>query len=114
VTYDANANAPEQFEQVRRIMIHDDTRGGYRPAVIGWWDQRGYTHCTECPPEPLEQDERGYPFPIAADNSAVVGLSDESDRCDTCGVSLLAAALERFTYDRSSGSHRYIGDRKAA
>lgn len=82
----------ELFGQVRRLKEHDDTRGGYVPVVIGWWDRRGYTHCLECPPETLERDDRGYPDRIYCDNSAVI----DADRCDYCASSLMSAALERF------------------
>ena len=80
------------FDEVRRFKVHDDTHGGYLPAVIGYWDRRGYTYCLDHAPETLERDDRGYPHPVDADNSAA-----EGDRCDWpgCGVSLLAAALDR-------------------
>lgn len=84
------ADESELFDEVRRLMVHDDIHGGYVPVVIGWWDRRGCTHCLECAPEDTAPDDRGYPAAIWADNSAA-----EGDRCDTCGVSILAAALAR-------------------
>ena len=86
------ADETELFDQVRRFVVHDDTHGGYRPVVVGYWDARGYTFCLDCMPEPAAPDDRGYPFPIAGDNGAVEGCT-----CDWpgCGVSLLAAAIGR-------------------
>ena len=77
-----------RFAQVRRFMVHDDTHGGYRNVVIGYWDARGWTWCLDHAPDYVTQD--GYP--IAGDNSAAEGCT-----CDSadCGVSLLAAAIER-------------------
>lgn len=92
------------FDQVRRIMVHDDVRGGYYWPAIGYWDRLGNTHCLGCLPETLERDDRGYPSGITSDNSAAI-----SDTCDTCGVSLLVAALEQWTYDRTTGAHKYTG-----
>ena len=89
------------FDTVRRITV-PGPHHGYQPPVIGWWDRLGYTHCNECPPVSLERDDRGYPDAISGDNCAVTGV-----RCDTCGVSLLAAALERWQYDRQHGYHVY-------
>ena len=96
MTYALNVDEWPLFDQVRRFTEHDDLRGGYRPVVIGHWDRLGYTHCLDCPPETLEQDDRGYPFPITCDNSAVIG-----DRCDSCSSPLLSAAAERFGKKRA-------------
>ena len=79
------------FDQVRRLTVPNPRGYGYVPPVIGHWDRTGRTHCLDCMPETGEQDERGYPSPIDAGNSAA-----EGDRCDFCGASLLAAALARF------------------
>ena len=82
----------ELFAQVRRFTVHDDMHGGFVPVVIGYWDRSGSTRCLDHAPEDITPDDRGYPFAIWCDNSAV-----EGDRCDWpgCGVSLLAAAVER-------------------
>ena len=77
------------FDKVRRLTVHDDIRGGYRPVVIGYWCQRGYTWCPQCLPDPAELT--GRTDAINGDNCAA-----EGERCDFCGSSLLAAALERF------------------
>ena len=74
------------FDKVRRLVVHDDTRGGYRPVVIGYWDQRGYTHCTAC--FPGAENLPGRTDDISGDNCAA-----EGERCDFCGASLLALAL---------------------
>jgi hypothetical protein len=75
------------FEQVRRLLVRDDLRGGFVPVVIGYWDQRGYTYCTTCiPPAPLP----GRTDEISGDNCAAIGV-----RCDFCGVSILKAALAK-------------------
>ena len=73
--------------RVRRLVVHHP-HGGYCPVTIGYWDQRGYTHCTTCLPDPVVL--RGRTDAISGDNCAA-----EGERCDFCGVSLLAAALEK-------------------
>ena len=57
------------------------------PPVIGWWDSTGRTHCLDHPIETPGTDDTE----IDAGNSAAIGC-----RCDTCQVSILAAALARF------------------
>ena len=82
--------------RVRRLVVHHP-HGGYCPVTIGYWDQRGYTHCTTCLPDPVVL--RGRTDAISGDNCAA-----EGERCDFCGVSLLAAALEKHGgADRNTG-----------
>lgn len=77
------------FDQARRLTV-PGPHGGYRPPVIGHWVERPpRTHCLDCPPEPVEPPARIDP--IDAGNGAA-----EGERCDFCGVVLLAAALEKF------------------
>lgn len=90
MTYDLGLYEDDLFDKVRRLKV-PAPGGGFMPPVIGYWDRLGYTHCLSCSPETTDRDEHGYPSPIDADNSAVI-----SDRCDSCGASILAAALARF------------------
>ena len=85
---DTEVDETALFDQVRRLVTHHP-HGGYVPVTIGYWDQRGYTHCTACTPDPIVL--RGRTDAISGDNCAA-----EGERCDFCGVGLLAAALERF------------------
>jgi hypothetical protein len=73
------------YDKVRRLRVHDDVHGGYPEAVIGWWDQRGYTYCLDC-----LTDDAPDPFAIDSGNSAANGES-----CDFCHVNLQEAALKR-------------------
>lgn len=73
----------ELYDQVRRLRVHDDVRGGYVDAVIGWWDQRGYTYCPACLPADAPD-----PFAVESGNCAANG-----ERCEVCHVSLQEAAL---------------------
>ena len=75
------------FDRVRSLVTHHP-HGGYVPVTIGYWDQRGYTHCPACLPDAGEQLP-GRTDAISGDNCAA-----EGERCDFCGASLLAMALE--------------------
>ena len=71
------------FEQVRRLRVHDDIRGGYPDAVIGQYDRRGYARCLNCP-----GDSDSDPWAISSGNSAAVG-----EACDICGALIHQVAL---------------------
>ena len=66
---DTTVDETALYAQVRRLS--PITRTADVPVTIGDWDQRGYTHCTTCTPDPVTL--RGRTDAISGDNGAAEG-----------------------------------------